>query len=157
VKARPELVGRAGKPAERRLVQMLIEAEEFRSQLAQEIRAGELHRGLETERILEVLVEACESGGRPDAASLAMSLEDHDRRLLFEIAFETLPEGESSWDVAEDCLRILRLRKLRPRLQSLKDKHIHGLPIDQVLTIQREIQELQWEIARLEGSSRSAT
>ena len=30
VKARPELVGRVGKPAERRLVQMLIEAEEFR-------------------------------------------------------------------------------------------------------------------------------
>ena len=41
VKARPELVGRVGKPAERRLVQMLIEAEEFRSQLA----AGNSRRG----------------------------------------------------------------------------------------------------------------
>jgi hypothetical protein len=136
---------------------MLIEAEEFRSQLAQEIRTGELHRGLETERILAVLVESCESGERPDAASLAMALEDRDRRLLFEIAFETLPEHECSWEMAEDCLRILRLRKLRPRLQALKDKQIHGLPIDQVLVIQREIQELQWAIARLEGSSGPAT
>jgi DNA primase len=156
VKARPELVGRAGKPAERRLVQMLIEAEEFRSQLAQAIRAEELHLGLETERVLAVLVEAAESGERPDAASLALKLEDPDRRLLFEIAFEEVPERESSWEMAEDCLRILRLRKLRPRLQALKDKQIQGLPIDQVLAIQREIQELQWAIARLEGSSRAA-
>ena len=156
VKARPELVGRAGKPAERRLVQMLIEAEEFRSQLAREIRAEDLHLGLETERILAALIDACESGIRPDAASLATALEDPDRRLLFEIAFESVPEHESSWEMAEDCLRILRLRKLRPRLQALKDKQIQGLPIDQVLVIQREIQELQWAIARLEGSSRSA-
>jgi DNA primase len=157
VKARPELVGRAGKPAERRLVQMLIEAKEFRSQLAQAIRAEELHKGLETERVLAVLLDAAESGERPDAASLAMALEDPDRRLLFEIAFEPVPENESSWEMAEDCLRILRLRKLRPRLQALKDKQIQGLPIDQVLVIQREIQELQWAIARLEGSSQSAS
>jgi DNA primase len=156
VKGRPELAGRAGKPAERRLVQMLIEADEFRSQLAQQIRAEELHLGLETERILAALIGACESGERPDAAQLATSLEDPDRRLLFEIAFETVPESESSWEMAEDCLRILRLRKLRPRLQALKDKQIQGLPIDQVLVIQREIQELQWAIARLEGSSQAA-
>ena len=42
VKARPELVGRVGKPAERRLVQMLIEAEEFRAQLAR----GNSRRGI---------------------------------------------------------------------------------------------------------------
>jgi hypothetical protein len=68
-----------------------------------------------------------------------------------------VPENESSWEMAEDCLRILRLRKLRPRLQALKDKQIQGLPIDQVLVIQREIQELQWAIARLEGSSLSVS
>src|SRR6266851_8687712 len=83
VKARPELVGRVGKPAERRLVQMLIEAEEFRSQLAQEIHAEELHLGLESERILAALVAACATGIRPDAAELAMALEDRDRRLFF--------------------------------------------------------------------------
>jgi DNA primase len=157
VKARPELISRAGKPAERRLVQMLIEAEEFRSQLAQAIRAEELHKGLETERVLAALLDAAESGERPDAASLATALEEPDRRLLFEIAFEPVPENQSSWEMAEDCLRILRLRKLRPRLQALKDKQIQGLPIDQVLVIQREIQELQWAIARLEGSSQSAS
>ena len=79
--ARPELIGRAGKPAERRLVQLLIEADAFRAELAEEIRANELHRGLESERILGVLIEACASGARPDAAELAMSLEERDRRL----------------------------------------------------------------------------
>jgi DNA primase len=114
VKARPELVGRAGKPAERRLVQMLIEAEEFRSQLAQEIRAEELHQGLETERILAVLVAACESGERPDAATLAMALEDRDRRLLFEIAFEAA--AAPTWEEAESCLAVLRRRRAEEEL-----------------------------------------
>src|ERR1700719_1262615 len=118
VKARPELVGRAGKPAERRLVQMLIEAEEFRSQLAQEIRAGELHRGLETERILAALVVACDSGERPDAASLATALEDRDRRLLFEIAFESA--APPTWQEAESCLTVLRRRRAEEELSAVQ-------------------------------------
>ena len=118
VKARPELVGRAGKPAERRLVQMLIEAEEFRSHLAQEIRAAELHRGLETERILEALMGACESGETLDAASLATKLEDRDRRLLFEIAFETGAPATS--EEAESCLAVLRRRRAEEELATVQ-------------------------------------
>ncbi len=114
VKARPELAGRAGKPAERRLVQMLIEAEEFRSQLADDIRADELHRGLEVERILALLVETCESGERPDAATLAIALEDRDRRLLFEIAFES--GAPPTWEEAESCLAVLRRRRAEEEL-----------------------------------------
>ena len=135
VKARPELVSRAGKPAERRLVQMLIEAEEFRSQLAQEIRAGELHRGLETERILTVLVGACESGERPDAASLALALEDRDRRLLFEIAFET--GAPPTWEEAESCMAVLRRRRAE----------------EELATVQREI-ETQAAVAGSSGEMR---
>ena len=118
VKARPELVGRAGKPAERRLVQMLIEADEFRSQLAQGIAAEELHRGLEVERILTVLVEACESGERPDAAALAKSLDDRDRRLLFEIAFES--SAPPTWEEAESCLAVLRRRRAEQELAEVQ-------------------------------------
>jgi DNA primase len=107
VKARPELIARVGKPAERRLVQILIEADEFRAQLAEEIRAGELHHGLESERILGALIEACASGARPDAAELAAALVDErDRRLLFEIAFES--GAPPTWAEAESCLAVLR-------------------------------------------------
>jgi hypothetical protein len=118
VKARPELVGRAGKPAERRLVQMLIEGEEFRARLAEEIRAEELHRGLETERILEALVGACIAGVRPDAAELALALEDRDRRLLFEIAFESA--APPSWEEAESCLAVLRRRHAEEELSAVQ-------------------------------------
>jgi len=114
VKARPELVGRAGKPAERRIVQILIESEDFRGRLAQEIRSEELHKGLEGERILTVLIEACESGTRPDAAALAMALEDRDRRLLFEIAFESA--APPNWEEAESCLAVLRRRRAEEEL-----------------------------------------
>jgi DNA primase len=114
VKARPELVGRAGKPAERRLVQLLIEAEDFRAQLAEEIRAADLHRGLESERILSVLVEACASGTRPDAAALALALEERDRRLLFEIAFEAA--APPTWEEAASCLAVLRRRRAEEEL-----------------------------------------
>jgi DNA primase len=124
VKARPELVGRVGKPAERRLVLMLIEGEEFRSRLAQDIRAEELHRGLESERVLEVLVEACASGTRPDAATLAMALEERDRRLLFEIAFES--GAPPTWEEAESCLTVLRRRRAEEEL-SVVQKEIESL------------------------------
>jgi thioredoxin-like negative regulator of GroEL len=112
------MTSRVGKPAERRLVQMLIEGDEFRSQLAEEIRAGELHRGLESERILSVLVESCASGARPDAAELASALEDRDRRLLFEIAFETA--APPTWEEAESCLAVLRRRRAEEELATVQ-------------------------------------
>jgi DNA primase len=118
VKARPELVGRVGKPAERRLVQMLIEAETFRAQLAQEIRAEELHRGLESERILGALVETCATGVRPDAAELALTLEERDRRLLFEIAFESA--APPTWEEAQSCLAVLRRRRAEEELSTVQ-------------------------------------
>src|SRR5712692_6912899 len=135
VKSRPELAGRAGKPAERRLVQILIESADFRERLAQEIRAEELHKGLEVERILAVLVEACESGGRPDAATLALALEDRDRRLLFEIAFET--GAPPTWEEAESCMAVLRRRRAE----------------EELATVQREI-ETQAAVAGSSGEMR---
>jgi DNA primase len=118
VKARPELVGRAGKPAERRLVQMLIEADGFRAQLAEEMRSSELHCGLESERILAVLVEACATGQRPDAAELAQALEERDRRLLFEIAFESA--APPTWEEAQSCLAVLRRRRAEEELSAVQ-------------------------------------
>ena len=125
VKARPELMARAAKPAERRLVQMLVEAEGFRERLARELRAGELYKGLETEKILAALVEACESGRRPDPATLANGLEEKDRRLLFEIVFE--PAAEPTWEEAESCLGVLQRRQAEAELAAVQ-KQIESQP-----------------------------
>src|SRR5580704_5113689 len=93
VKAKPELLAPAIKPAERQLVQMLVEAEGFREKLAREITSNALHRGLETERIIELL--ASKVGERPDPATLGAELDERDRRVLFEVLFD--PPVERTW------------------------------------------------------------
>src|SRR5712691_9568725 len=125
VKAKPELMSRASKPAERRLVQMLVEAEGFRDRLAEELRSAEMHKGLETERILAALLEACRPGERPDPAALANTLDEKDRRLLFEIVFE--PAAEPTWEEAESCLRVLKRRQAEEELAAVQ-KQIEERP-----------------------------
>jgi len=125
VRAKPELMSRASKPAERRLVQMLVEAEGLRDRLAEELRSAEMHKGLETEKILAALLEACRPGERPDSAALANTLDEKDRRLLFEIVFE--PAAEPTWEEAESCLRVLKRRQAEEELAAVQ-KQIEERP-----------------------------
>jgi DNA primase len=118
VKAKPELIARSARPAERRLVQMLIEADDFRQRLAQEIIKENLHAGLETERVFNALLPICAEGGRPDAATLAATLDEMDRRLLFDIAFE--PSAPPDWDEAESCLGVQRRKRAEAELTAVQ-------------------------------------
>jgi DNA primase len=118
VKAKPELIARSARPAERRLVQMLIEADDFRQRLAQEIIKENLHVGLETERVFNALLPICAEGGRPDAATLAATLDEVDRRLLFDIAFE--PGAPPDWDEAESCLGVQRRKRAEAELMAVQ-------------------------------------
>jgi hypothetical protein len=65
-----------------------------------------------------VLVEACASGVRPDAAELAVALEERDRRLLFEIAFESA--APATWEEAQSCLAVLRRRRAEEELSAVQ-------------------------------------
>src|SRR2546427_12441131 len=82
IKTQPELVGRAAKPAERRLIRMLAGAEGFRHELAQRLQNARLYHGLETEKIFAALVIASLAGQPLQATEVAAVLEDRDRRLL---------------------------------------------------------------------------
>src|SRR5437899_3709022 len=110
VQTRPELVGRPARPAERRLIRMLAEAEGFRVQLAQRLQETSLYHGLETERIFAALIVANLSGDPLDVNALAALLEERERRLLFEILFET--PGEPSGGEAERGLQEPARRRL---------------------------------------------
>ncbi len=144
VKPQPELLGPAIRPAERRLMQMLIEAEGFREKLAREIIANALHRGLETERIFELLVTKV--GERPDAATLAAALEERERRMLFEVLFE--PVAEPTWEEAESCLGVLRNRSLQQELADLQRKiESKAAPAELTRLLARRL-ELQRMLAR---------
>ena len=126
VKTQPELVGRAAKPVERRLIHMLVEGEGFRRELAEQIQQGQLHLGLETERIFAALMEVSLSGspavaGQPvQPTEIAAKLEPREQRLLFEILFEDA--SEPTWDEALSCLEVLRHRQTEKELADVQHR-----------------------------------
>jgi DNA primase len=118
VKPKVELLAPVVKPAERQLIRMLLEAQGFREKLAQEITSSGLHRGLESEKILDLLISKVSEV--PDPTTLAAALEEKDRRLLFEILFES--PAEATWESAESCLSVLRSRRDEQELAVLQQK-----------------------------------
>ncbi len=118
VKTQPELVGRAAKPVERRLIRMLAEAEGFRQELAQQLQNARLYHGLETEKIFAALVIASLSGQPLQATEVAAVLEERDRRLLFEILFEEA--SEPTWEEALSCIETLQHRQAEQELAEVQ-------------------------------------
>src|ERR1700731_3869439 len=118
VKTQPELLGRAAKPVERRLIRMLAEAEGFRLELAQRLQNARLYHGLETEKIFAALVIASLSGQSVQATEVGAVLEERDRRLLFEILFEEA--NEPTWEEAMSCIEALQHRQAEQELADVQ-------------------------------------
>jgi len=120
VKTKPELVGRAAKPVERRLIRMLAESDSFRRELAQKLQEQQLHHGLETEKIFGALILANLSaeGTTIQATEVGATLEDRDRRLLFEILFED--SNELTQQEADSCLEALQHRRAERELADVQ-------------------------------------
>lgn len=118
VKVKPELIGRAAKPVERRLIRMLAEAEGFRLELARRLDEGQLHIGLETEKILAALLPVALAGEPVQATEIGAKLDDRDRRVLFEILFED--SGELTWEEAESCIEALQQRRAERELTEVQ-------------------------------------
>jgi DNA primase len=118
LKVAPELVGRAAKPVERRLIRMLAEADSFRRDLAQRLNDAGLHAGLETEKVFTALIAANLAGSSIEATEIAAGLEERDRRMLFEILFEE--SSEFTWEEAESCLESLQNRQTERALAEVQ-------------------------------------
>jgi DNA primase len=140
IKTRPELVGKAAKPIERRMIRMLMEAEGFRKELAQRLQEGRLYEGLETEKIFAVLIVAGMSGQEMQATEIGSVLEDRDRRMFFEILFE--PMQEASWEEAESCLEALKKRRVEQELANVQrniEANPSGAAMKELLTRKQEL------------------
>jgi DNA primase len=141
VKPKAELLGPSIKGAERRLIHMLAEADGFREKLAHEIVSSGLHRGLETEKIFDLLI--AKAGERSDPATFAEALDERDRRMLFEIFFESF--SEHTWDEAESCLSVLRNRRVEQELSELQQQ-LEAKPaaeeLRRIITRRLELQKL---------------
>ena len=141
VKPKAELLGPSVKGAERRLIHMLAEADGFREKLAHVIATSGLHRGLETEKIFDLLI--AKAGEPSDPATFAESLDERDRRVLFEIFFESF--SEHTWEEAESCLGVLRSRRVEQELAELQKKLESKPPTEElrrIITRRLELQKL---------------
>jgi DNA primase len=143
VKPNASLLGPAVKPAERQIIRMLVEADGFREKLASELAHDSLHRGLECERLLDLLISKV--GEHPDPATLAAALEERERRLLFEVLFEPVPEP--TWDDAENCLSVLRNRRVEEELAVLQKKIEAKPSTDELRSLLTRRLELQKQLA----------
>ena len=148
VKPKTMLLTPAVKRAERQLIKMLFEAADFRQRLSQEIADANLHHGLETRNIFEALIAALAAGEVPDASALSSQLDDKDRRLIFEILFESLPEG--TWDDAESCLNFLRNLPVTEELATLQRQIEAAPPPDEM----KRLIVRRMELLRLLSSQR---
>jgi DNA primase len=150
VKTKPELVGRAAKPVERRLIRMLADGEGFRQELAQELQQGQLYHGLETEKIFGALIVASLSNQAMQATEVAAALEERDRRLLYEILFEET--SEPNWEEAQSCLEALRHRQAEKQLADVQ-RSIEANPAAQEL---RDLLQKKQELMRRLAAARQA-
>lgn len=144
VQPKVELLAPAVKPVERQLMHMLLEGEGFRERLAREIISDALHRGLASEKILDLLISKV--GEESDPAALAASLEKKDGELLFEVLFEA--PGEPTWETAENCLNVLRGRRDEQELAELQKKIEAKAPPDELNRLLTRRLDLQRKLAR---------
>jgi hypothetical protein len=123
-------VGKSAKPVERRLIRMLVEAEDFKKELAQRLQQQRLYQGLETEKIFAALIVAGLSEQPMQPTEIAAPLEERDRRMFFEILFEEAQEG--TWEEAESCMEALRGRQIDQELAQLQ-REIENSPSDSAM------------------------
>jgi DNA primase len=145
LKVAPELVGRAAKPVERRLIRMLAEADSFRLELAQRLSDAALCAGLETEKVFAALIAANLAGTTIEATEIAAGLEERDRRMLFEILFEE--SSEFTWEEAESCIESLKNRQTERALAEVqRGIEAHPAPAEMRSLLEKK-QELMRRLA----------
>jgi DNA primase len=145
LKVAPELVGRAAKPVERRLIRMLAEADSFRLELAQRLSDAGLCAGLETEKVFAALIAANLAGSTIEATEIAAGLEERDRRMLFEILFEE--SSEFTWEEAESCIESLQNRQTERALAEVQ-RNIEANPASaEMRSLLEKKQELMRRLA----------
>lgn len=145
LKIQPELVGRSAKPVERRLIRMLAESAGFRRELAQQLLSGELHHGLETEKVFAALIAASLADEPVEATQIAAQLEERDRRVLFEILFEEA--SEPTWEEAVSCIEALQHRQAERELADVQRSIEANPPVAEMRGLLEKKQDLMRRLA----------
>lgn len=150
VKLRPEMQFPVMRPAEKRLIQILAEAEGLRDGLAATLNAGGQHRGLSTEKIFDALIGPALTGAAVDPAVLMETLDEKDSRILFGILFET--GGEATQAEIDSCLSALHRRKIEIELADIQKQLESKLESAELREWLGRKQRLQQELSNLSNS-----
>lgn len=118
MRVKPEFAPPEVKPAERRLLQLLLENPEFRPDILKELRDTQLHRGTTLEAVFEQVLTLAEQGVPLDVSALGERVSDAERRLLFTVAFE--PTATGTLEEARACLAALEQHRLEADLRELQ-------------------------------------
>ncbi|MBI4462283.1 MAG: DNA primase [Acidobacteria bacterium] len=118
MRVRPEFTPLEVKAAERRLLQIVLENPTIRPDLLKELRDTGAHRGAKLEAVFEHVLAREEAGEPIELATLGDEVGESERRLLYELAFETT--GPGTLEEARSCLAALDQRRLEAELRGLQ-------------------------------------
>ncbi|MFQ5664638.1 MAG: DNA primase, partial [Terriglobia bacterium] len=124
MKLRPEaaeVIEQGGvKPAERRLLQILLENQAIRADLLKELEDTAAHKGAGLEAVFEEVLGLARTGEALTATGLGARVGEAERRLLFELAFADSPNAAGTLEEGRSCLAAMRRRKLEAELRALQ-------------------------------------
>jgi hypothetical protein len=118
MRVKPEFSPPDVRPAERRLLQILLENPDIRPDLLKELRDNPVHRGAVLEAAFEQVLALDEAGLGVDVAALAERVAEGERRLVFELAFDSA--GSGSLEEARSCLAALEQRRIEAELREVQ-------------------------------------
>ncbi|MFQ5818064.1 MAG: DNA primase [Terriglobia bacterium] len=118
MRVKPEFTPLEVRPAERRLLQLLLENPAIRPDVLKELRDTQAHRGTRLEAVFEQVLSLEEHGERLAVAALGEQMGAAERRLLFELAFE--PTRPGTLEEARSCLAALVARRREAELRELQ-------------------------------------
>ncbi len=123
IKLRPEAaeaLASGVKPAERRLLQILLENESIRADILKEMEDDAAHRGAGLEKVFAQVLTMARAGEPITAAGVAENLSESERRLVFELSFDESPEPSGSLEEARSCLTAMQRRRLEGELREVQ-------------------------------------
>ncbi|MGH9862994.1 MAG: DNA primase [Candidatus Acidiferrales bacterium] len=128
IKLRPEaaaVVERStAKPAERRLLQILLDNPAIRADILKEMEDAGAHKGSGLEPVFAEVLAMARADAALTSATLAERLGEAEQRLVYELAFEaSAPAGSGgagSLEEARSCLAAMQRRKLEAELREVQ-------------------------------------
>ena len=126
IRLRPEakaIVERgAAKPAERRLLQILLDNPGIRADILKEMEDAAAHCGGGLEKVFGEVLAMARSEEAITSATLAERLPESEQRLVYELAFEEKGQSAGTLEEARSCLAAMQRRKLEAELRAVQQQ-----------------------------------